>query len=174
MKWAFHGHAEVDSLMECNDLDRIYTIRRCLGYGLFWFLAASAFGSMKNVFFQPISPCWQHWWHSIAQSIASNESLNIRCAFKGFYWRQEPDSIDEKRPWGLAFSVDPCCTPTGSFMNPGIPKSGLDTTESPQQAVTIVHPFTSLAMLTMFMFRSLISSHCICSMLFYVCSMFKS
>ena len=35
-------------------------------------------------------------------------------------------------------------------MNHGIPKSGLDTTESPQQAVTIVHPFTSLAMLTMF------------------------
>lgn len=42
---------DMPKLMECNDLDRIYTIRRCLGYGVFWFLAASAFGSMKNRFF---------------------------------------------------------------------------------------------------------------------------
>ena len=72
---------------------------------------------MKNrYFFQPISQCWQHWWQSIAQSIASNESLNIRCAFKGFIGGKNLTALTKKRPWGLAFWVlDPCCNPTGSI-----------------------------------------------------------
>lgn len=101
--------------------------------------------------------------HSIAQSIASNESLIIlydvplRFLLEARTWQHW-----RKKTWGLAFSVDPCCNPTGSIWIMESPNRGwIQLKARNRQLPLYIHLLVWRCWQCLF--RSLISSHCICS-----------